>query len=130
MRMVKYWCMAALAVGLVGIVGFGMAEEKDKPKTIKVIMKTFHSAPEGEDPLCKKFMTGKTSAEETKNIVAAYEDLGKNKPPQGDEDEWKEKTKALLAAAKDVAAKKEDAPAAFKKAVSCADCHKIFKPKS
>jgi cytochrome c556 len=128
MRKVMYGCLAVLAVSLVG---FSMAEEKkDKPKAIKVIMKTAHTAPEGEDPLCKKFAGGKTSEDETKTILALYEDLGKNKPPQGDEDEWKAKTKALLSAAKDVAAKKEGGTDAFKKAINCKDCHETFRPKS
>jgi hypothetical protein len=129
MRTVHYWCQAALAVSLVGIVGLGMAEEKDKPKSIKVIMKTIHTAPDDEEPLVKKFTAGKTSDEETKTVIAAYEDLAKNKPPKGDEELWQRKTTAILAAAKDVAAKKEGAPAVFKKAISCAACHQQYHPK-
>jgi hypothetical protein len=129
MRSVTYWSLAVLAAGLVG---FSMAEEKkEKPKTIKEIMKAAHSAPEGEDPLCKKLLGGKASEEETKTILVLYEDLGKNKPPKGakgDEDAWKDKTKALLAAAKDVAGKKEGATDAYKKAVNCKGCHEDFRP--
>ena len=127
MRMGKVGLLAALAAGLVG---FTMAEEtKDKPKTIKQIMKTAHSAPKGEDPLCKKFGAGKTSDEENKTIILLYTDLTKDKPPQGDADVWKEKTTALLAAAKAVAAKDKGAADSYKKAVNCGGCHSVFKPK-
>jgi hypothetical protein len=129
MRMVKYGFLAALTVSLVGV---SMAEEKKedaKPQTIKQVMKKVHSAPKGEQNLKDKFAAGKTSEAETKDILAAYADLGKNKPPQGEEAAWKEKTGALLAAAKDVAAKKDGAPEAFKKAVACMGCHSVFRPK-
>ncbi len=91
-------------------------------------MKKFHFAPKGEDPLCKKFGAGTLSEGEVKDLLVAYEDLGKNKPPKGDEDSWKTKTTALLAAAKDVAAKKDGAAAAYSKAVKCMDCHSVHRP--
>jgi hypothetical protein len=126
MRTVKYWLLAALAVSLVGV---GIAEEKkeEKPQSTKAIMKKYHYAPKGEDPLCKKFGAGKLSDAEMKEIVAAYEDMIKNKPPKGDEESWKKKTTALLAAAKDVADKKEGAAEAFGKAVNCMACHSVHR---
>src|SRR5437870_5105368 len=119
MRTMKYWLLAALAVSLVGV---SVAEEKKddkKPATIKEIMKKFHSAPKGEQKMCEKFVAGKTTDEETKDILAAYEALGKFKPPKGDEAQWKERTTMLLTAAKDIAAKKEGSQDAFAKAVAC-----------
>ena len=44
---------------------------------------------------------GEASAEEKKQLVELYEALAANKPPKGDEASWKEKTAALVAAAKD-----------------------------
>jgi hypothetical protein len=129
MRTVKYWLMAALAVSLVGV---SVAEEKKedkKPETIKDVMKKFHSAPKGEQKMCEKFAAGKTTEDETKDILSAYEALGKFKPPKGDEAAWKDKTTALLNAAKDLANKKEGSKDAFSKAVACAACHAVFKGK-
>jgi hypothetical protein len=127
MRAVKYGLLAALVVGLVGV-SVADAKKADTPKTIKEIMKKGHSAPEGEDPLCKKLLTGKASEAETKDLIALYEDLVKDKPPQGDADAFKKKATALLSAAKDVAAKKDGATDAYKKAVDCKACHTDFKP--
>ena len=127
MRTVKYWLLAALSVSLVGV---SIAEEKKddkKPASIKDIMKKFHNGPKGEK-LSDKFAEGKTTEEETKAILAAYEDLGKNKPPKGDEELWKQRTTALLNAAQDIAAKKEGAADAFSKAIACGVCHQTFKP--
>ena len=56
------------------------------------------------------------------SIAGLYEDLGKNKPPKGDEAEWKKKCEALVKAVKD--GDKD----AFKTAVGCGGCHSGFKP--
>ena len=129
MRAMKYWILAALSVSLVGVT---IAEEKadKKPATIKEVMKKAHSAPKGEEKMCQKFAAGKLSEAEVKDLVALYADLGKNKPPKGDEDSWKAKTSALAAAAKDLAAnpKKEDSVAAYKKALDCMSCHSVHRP--
>jgi hypothetical protein len=103
-------------------------DKKADPKPIKEIMKKGHTAPEGEDPLCKKLLTGKATEAETKDLIAMYEDLAMDKPPKGDADAFKKKATALLTAAKDVAAKKEGATDAYKKAVDCKACHMDFRP--
>jgi hypothetical protein len=53
--------------------------------------------------------------------------LAANKPPKGEEESWKEKTTALLTAAKDVAAGKDGAGDALGKAANCMECHKAHK---
>jgi mono/diheme cytochrome c family protein len=70
---------------------------------------------------------GKATAEEKKQLVEFYVALAANKPPKGDEASWKEKTAALLAAAKDAEAGKEGAGAALTKAVNCMACHSAHK---
>lgn len=131
MRIGKCLLLAAVAVGLVGVNSAAEKPDKEDPKpaTIKDVMKKCHSAPKGEDPLCKKFLTGKASEAEIKTILTCYESLPKNKAPKGEEDSWKEKSTALLKAAKDLAEKKEGAADAYKKAVNCAACHEVHKPK-
>jgi hypothetical protein len=128
MRNVKYWLLAALAVSLVGVSVADEKKDDKKPFEIKAVMKKFHTAPKGEDPLCKKFVTGKASEAETKDILEAYEGLTKAKAPKGDPDSWKAKTTALYTAAKDVAAKKGGADDAFKKAINCMACHEVHRP--
>jgi hypothetical protein len=130
MRTLKFCLMAALTVSLVGVTGAEekKEEKKDGPAAIKAVMKKFHSAPKGEDPICKQFLMGKASETDIKALLAGYEDLGKNKPPKGDEEAWKKRTTALLSAAKDLAAKKDGAMDAYKAAVNCMTCHETFRP--
>ncbi len=93
-------------------------------KTIKDVM-ALHK---GKESMFAKISDGKGSADEIKNLVAAYEALGGFKPPMGDEKSWKDKTAALLAAAKDLSDKKDGAAAALKKAGDCKACHSVHKP--
>ena len=89
------------------------ARAEDKPKhTIKEVMKL---ALKG--PLNKKVAEGKASDDEKKQLVELYESLAANKPPKGDEADWKKRTEALLDAAK-----KADGMA-LGKASNCKACH-------
>ena len=53
-----------------GVVGVTAAEEK-KVESIKDVMKKFHSAPKGEQKMCEKFVAGKTTEAENKDILSA-----------------------------------------------------------
>jgi hypothetical protein len=99
------------------------AAEDEKPKyTIKAVMKAAHKG-----GLMKKVADGKASDGEKKQLVEFYVALAANKPPKGDEASWKEKTAALLAAAKDAEAGKDGAGAALTKAANCMGCHSAHK---
>ena len=88
----------AVAFGLVVVSGWSLADDKEKPKhSIKDVMKT---AMKGG--LWKKVGDGQASDAEKKELLALFESLGKNKPPKGEEKSWKEKTEALVNAAKAV----------------------------
>ena len=114
---------AALALGLVASLAAGAA---DKPKlTTKDVMKEYHK---GENPLCKKVASGQGTKEEIKKLVEGYTAMAAEKPPKGDEKEWKERTGKLLAAAKALEAGKPDATALYKDAVNCKACHTAHKP--
>src|SRR5688500_6617066 len=69
--------------------------DKKEPATIKVVMQ---KAMKGG--LCGKVASSKASDDEKKQLVVLFTDLASNKAPKGDEASWKEKTKALLDAAK------------------------------
>jgi hypothetical protein len=96
----------------------GAAVGGEKEITIKVVMQKAHKG-----GLLGKVLSGKASDEEKKQLVTYYEAMVKLKPPVGEEDAWKEKTKALLAAAKG-----EDVDV-LKKASNCGACHSVFKKK-
>lgn len=95
--------------------------------SIEDIMKTYHKAPKGTDPTCKKAGDGSASKDELAKLVQAYADMAAAKPPKGDEASWKDKTGALLIAAKDLQAGKPDAAAKYKAAVNCKACHSVHK---
>lgn len=93
------------------------AADEAKPKfTIKEVMKLH------KDKLNEKFAKGEASKEEKQKLLEGYEALVKNKPPKGDEKDWKEKTEALVKAVK------ADDKEAYKKAVTCGACHSAHKP--
>lgn len=109
---------AMCVFGLVLILD-GNVEGGDKDKvTIKVVMQ---KAMKGG--LCKKVASGEANEAEKKELVELFTALAKNEPPKGDAASWKEKTKALLDAAK------ANDGAALKKAADCAACHSEHKGK-
>ncbi len=105
-------CLFALALVIQSSVD-GAAGDKI---TIKDVMKT---AMKGG--LCKKVASGKASDDEKKELIKLFTGLSMTTPPKGDEAAWKEKTKALLDAAK------ADDGKALGKAANCAACHKEHK---
>jgi hypothetical protein len=116
MRTAKYFVLALLCLGLVGLSLYSAA---DDPKfKIKDVMK---EAMKGG--LCKKVADGAANKEEKEKLVALFTALGMNKPPKNDDADWKDRTKALLDAAKACAKDDKDGPAALKKAANCKACH-------
>jgi hypothetical protein len=119
-----------LGMGLLTVLGLLLASTSgaadDDKVTIKEVMKKAHT---GKPKLCEKVATGKASKEEKEKLVDLYTALSKNKPPKGEEDSWKEKTAALVKAAKACADDDKDGPNALKKAVNCKACHEVHKGK-
>ncbi len=103
----------------------GAAYAVQEAKTIKDVM----AAHKGKESMLNKITGGKGSDEEHKKLLAMYEFMATQKPPQGDEAGWKEKTSALVAAAKEVVEKKEGGLDHLKKASTCKACHDVHKPK-
>lgn len=100
----------------------------DDDEVIEHVMKTYHKAPKGTDPVCKRAADGKATPDELKQLVAAYKKLAMTKPPKGDEASWKEKTSKLLAASQALEKGAPNAAAMYKEAVNCKACHSVHKP--
>ncbi|HUE70283.1 MAG TPA: hypothetical protein VMP01_05285 [Pirellulaceae bacterium] len=98
------------------------AEDDKKPVAIKEVMKVCMKG-----GLCKTVASGKATDEEKKKLLAMFEDLAKNKPPKGDEENWKKMTGALVEAAKACVEGKEGAGESLGKAANCMGCHKAHK---
>jgi hypothetical protein len=115
---------ASMAAGLLSLVVLAGAAPQDA-KSIKDVMNSVHK---GQDSLYNKIVAGKGSDDEHRKVVSLWEFLATQKPPKGDEGSWKTKTSALLAAGKDVAAKKAGGLDVLKKAGDCKGCHSVHRP--
>jgi hypothetical protein len=125
MRTVKYFVLASLTLGVLGGLATYQAADSDKPKyTIEEIMGKAH---EGKNSLLKKVVGGKANADQKKELLSLYEDLAKNKPEKGSQDDWKKRTTVMVGAAKEVVANKPDAGKKLAKAVNCKGCHSLHK---
>ena len=93
------------------------AADDAKPKyTIKEVMKF-----QKDEKLVDKFKKGEITKEEKAKLLDGYEAMLKQKPPKGEEKDWKEKCEAVVKAIKD------DDKDAFGKAVDCGKCHGAHK---
>ena len=118
--------IAVVAFGWLALSVAGIAQEESKPKyTIKQVMKAAHAKMALKD----KVVAGTATADEKKSLLEHYEALAASKPPKGDEAAWKEKTAALVAAAKDAVDGKEGAGEKLRAASNCAACHSAHKGK-
>jgi hypothetical protein len=110
--------MVALALCL----GIPRAGEKKEPKyTIKEVMKKAH-----KDGLWKKVASGDAGKEDREELAELYVALSENKPPKGDEKDWKKKTSAMVKASKAAVKNAEDGKK-LTKIVNCGACHKAHK---
>jgi hypothetical protein len=125
MRTVKHFVLATLTLGVLGGLATYQAADSDKPKyTIEEIMGKAH---EGKNSLFKKVVSGKADADQKKELLSLYEELAKNKPEKGSQDDWKKRTTAMVGAAKEVVADKPDAGKKLAKAVNCKGCHDLHR---
>ncbi len=121
-----------VTTGLVALLALGafawQLQSAEEKSVIKDAMKTYHKAPKGVDPVCKKATDGKATPEELSKLVECYTAMAKAKPPQGDEVSWKDKTGKLLTAAQSLQKGEAGAAAKYKDAVNCKACHSVHKP--
>lgn len=122
----KYFLTAVLALGLAAGLGVFGAVDDAKPKyDIEEIMDKAHKPP--KNSLLKQVASGKASAEQKKQLLELYQELGKNKPEKGDLKHWKKLTTTLAKSAQDVVDGKKGATQALTKAANCKACHSVHK---
>ena len=112
-----------ISLGWVVVSLTGLAQDKPKYTTKEVMQKAHKGG------LMKKVSEGKASADEKKQLIEFYEALAANKPPKGDEAEWKVKTSAILAAARAAAEGDEAVAKKLSDTVKCMECHQAHKGK-
>jgi hypothetical protein len=111
--------VVVVAGGWVAVDLAGAATQAQPKYTTKEVMKNAH----GKGKLRDKVSGGSATDEEKRQLVEYYEALAANRPPRGDDASWKEKTAALVKAAKDAQAGNADAL----KMVNCMGCHQAHK---
>jgi hypothetical protein len=125
MRTVKKFLLATLTLGVLGGLATYQAADTEKPKySIEEIMDKAHK---GKNSLLKKVVTGKADGDQKKELLGLYQDLAKNKPEKGSQDDWKKRTTAMVGAAKDVVDDKPGAAGKLGKTVNCKGCHELHK---
>jgi hypothetical protein len=108
------------------VVSLALADQDKTPKyTVEEIMKALHK---GDDSVGKKVLKGQGKQADFDKLVEYYTSLPLNDPPQGDPEGWKQKTTAVLNAAQALKDGKPGALDQYTKAVSCKDCHSIYRP--
>lgn len=115
--------LVAAAFGVGGLMAAANAEDKASDDTIKQVMKKCMKG-----GLCKKVASGEASDDEKKELLKCFEAMAASKPPKGDEASWKEKTGALVSAAKLAVEGDAGAGKALKAAANCKSCHGAHKP--
>jgi hypothetical protein len=100
----------------------------DGHEVIEKVMKDYHKAPEGTDPLCKKVGAGAATEEELAKLLAGYREMAKCEPPKGAKSSWETKNKALIDAVIAIQKKDPAGVSAYKQAVNCKNCHSAHKP--
>lgn len=122
------YCMALFAAASLTVnAGLLMAAEGEQktPKDIHDVMEWAHK---GRESTAAKVRDGKGTPDEVDTLLRFYKFMATQKPPQGEEASWKEKTSALVAAAEKLKKKEPDAVETYKKAVNCKACHDVHKP--
>jgi cytochrome c556 len=121
----------AVAVATSLVVYLGSSKAEDKPVDIKGCMGSQNKVRE----LAKaKTIDWDEVGPKVKTWLTAAEDLGKNKPPRGDDKSWKELCDKYLTNVKavDEAAEKKDGPALNKSLATiqgtCMGCHSKHRP--
>jgi hypothetical protein len=120
----RYVTLLAAALSL-GTATFVIAADM----SIEDVMKKYHKAPKGTDPVCKTVSDGKASKEQLAELLAAYKAMAAQKPSEGDAGSWKEKSSALIAATQALLDGQPDGVAKYKAAVNCKACHSVHKGK-
>jgi hypothetical protein len=121
MRTTKYYLLAAVAA----LAGLGVYRAADGDvKDIETVMEKAHK---GDPSLLKQVVTGKADNDMKKELLGLYTDLAKNKPPKGDQADWKKRTEALVSAAKALVEDKPDAVKKLQAAANCKACHELHK---
>jgi hypothetical protein len=119
----KLCVSTTLLAAALAIVGCSTA-----PKAAKSIEQVMEEGFEGKESLCAKVSKGQGSAQDLETMVGLTYQLTLNTPPKGDLASWTEKTTALHAAAKALAAGAPGAADQWKSAVNCKACHSVHKP--
>jgi hypothetical protein len=124
MRAGKLIVLGLLALLVSGGSGAFRADD-DRGERGEGIERIMKRAFRGDDSLVKKGVTGKASKAEQQRLLEMMVELSRERPPHGTMDSWKEKTDALVDAAKDLVNNVDGAPDRLSAASACKACHRV-----
>ncbi len=120
---VLVFCTATVAVFSLSV-GLHAADEE----VISEVMKEYHKAPKGTDPIAKQAANGEAKKSDVSKLLRGYKSMAKVEPPKGDVTAWNKRLETLIAATEDLKDEKEGSVEAFAKAGDCKACHTEHKP--
>ena len=124
MRIVIAFAVVGICVGGFAVSSQGQEKKEEEKIPIKEVMQKAHKA-----GLLKDLVVNGTASDEQKaELLKLYKALAANKPPKGEAESWKTKTKALVDAAQAAVDGKENAPMLLRRASNCKACHDAHKP--
>ncbi|WP_435015334.1 cytochrome c [Tundrisphaera sp. TA3] len=139
----KTWTTLVLAALLpaIAVTAGALAQDKDKPKTIKDVMGKLHKGTKAQSGVLKGQLKAdpidwEAVQKTTKDFVILGADLAKNDPPKGDKESWKNFADKYFATAKELddaaTAKDKSKVEAAQKSMgaSCKSCHDAHKGES
>ncbi len=116
-----------LVIGSLLLAGFGFAplDEPSSPDDV-AIKDVMQQVMKGG--MLKKVMSGNASDEEKLIVLDMFISLSESEALQGDADEWKDQTGAVMTSYAKFLVGREGADEALKAATNCKACHDKFKP--
>ncbi len=93
------------------------AGEKPKASVAEIMKRAMASG------LCKKCTNGRAGESEKQKLLELFINLASHPCPKGDPTSWKQKTQALVSAAKSLAKNEAGAEKKLDAAVDCRGCH-------
>ena len=118
----------AFCTAIIAVASLSVSLQAADDKVISEVMKEYHKAPKGTDPIAKKAAKGEASTSEVSKLLRGYKSMAKVEPPKGEADAWNERMTKLITATEELKEGKDGAVDAFAKAGDCKACHTEHKP--
>jgi hypothetical protein len=115
-------CACAAVVASLGPGAVTPGAQPDGGRTIRTVMREAHTS-----GLFRKVAVGAGDRADAERLLALYTELGRHKPPAGEQYVWQKRTGDMIEAARAAVAGDSRAGKMLKQAVNCGACHQAHK---